>query len=299
MLTRRSVIKLALAGLLSGVATVTYPFWEAMARPRIQPYRLTPNRWTPGLTLKICVIADLHACRPWMEEDRIGRICAQAQALDADMILLLGDFMPGIRRFSEKLPPEAWSRPLGTLTAPLGVHAVLGNHDYWSDAAVQMDPATESIAARALREVGIAVHINQAVRLEKDGHAFWLAGLGDQLALLPWDNTGRSGVMGLDDLPATLRQVTDEAPVILMAHEPDVFLKPNPRISLTLSGHTHGGQMNLFGWRPFAASRGSQRYPAGWFRSQGTDLIVSRGLGCSSVPMRIGSWPEILVIELG
>ena len=299
MLTLRGAIKLGLAGLLSGNATITYPFWEAMARPRVQTYRLTPSRWTPGLSLKICVLADIHACRPWMEEDRIARICEQAQALDADLILLLGDYMPGIRRFAEPLAPQDWARPLGALRAPLGVHAVLGNHDYPSHPAARTNPSLDAVVTRALRDVGVSVYINEAVKLEKNGHSFWLAGLGDQLALVPREEGGRTHLRSLADLPATLSAVSDEAPVILMAHEPDIFLTPDPRVSLTLSGHTHGGQFNLFGWRPFSNSYGSQRYPAGRFRSQGTDLIVSRGLGCSAVPMRIGAWPEILLIELG
>ena len=104
---------------------------------------------------------------------------------------------------------------------------------------------------------------------------------------------------GLDDLEATLGQITDHAPVLLLAHEPDVFTDVPDRVSVTLSGHTHGGQINIFGWRPWAASRGSRRFPAGYFNVGGRELIVSRGLGCSSVPIRFGNWPEILLVELG
>jgi predicted MPP superfamily phosphohydrolase len=86
--------------------------------------------------------------------------------------------------------------------------------------------------------------------------------------------------------------------VILMAHEPDIFPQVTKRVSLTLSGHTHGGQVDVFGWRPVAASLGSRRYPAGHFREYGRDLIVSRGLGCTGLPIRFGAWPEILEIDL-
>ncbi|MDB5997077.1 MAG: ykuE, partial [Pseudomonas sp.] len=91
----------------------------------------------------------------------------------------------------------------------------------------------------------------------------------------------------------------DDAPVLLLAHEPDIFPKVPDRVSLTLCGHTHGGQISIFGWRPWAASRGSRRHPAGYYNVDGHELIVSRGLGCSVVPVRFGNWPEIVLIELG
>lgn len=71
------------------------------------------------------------------------------------------------------------------------------------------------------------------------------------------------------------------------------------RVSLTLSGHTHGGQISLLGWRPWAASLGSRRFPAGHYSVEGRELIVSRGLGCSVIPVRIGNWPEIVMLDLG
>lgn len=299
MLRRRTMLKLMASGFLAGLATVSYPFLEAFARPRIQHYRLTPLRWTPGLRLKVAVIADIHACRPWMDGRRVASICHQAQDLGADLILLLGDYTPGIRRFTEPLPPEEWVQPLASMSAPLGVHAVLGNHDYWSDAAVQRDPAREPEVASLLRAAGVTVHINDAVRLEKNGIPFWLAGLGDQIAYPASARFQRKREAGADDMTVLLSRITDEAPAILMAHEPDVFLSPPKRFALTLSGHTHGGQLNLFGWRPFSASRGSTVFPAGHFRKDQCDLIVSRGLGCSSLPMRIGSWPELLLLDLG
>jgi predicted MPP superfamily phosphohydrolase len=299
LLTRRSLLTLAVGGLAAAVSAAVYPFAEALGRPRVTSYRLTPQRWPTGLSLRICILADFHACRPWMTGERIAGICDQAQALDADLILLLGDYLPGVRLMTDPISTAEWARPLGRLSAPLGVHAVLGNHDYWEDEAVQNNPGTESFVAHALSEVGVSVLINRAIRVEKDGRHIWLAGLGDQLALLPGKRYERAVGAGLDDLDATLSMVTDDAPVLLMAHEPDIFLAPDPRVDLTFSGHTHGGQLNLFGWRPFSASRGSEIYPAGSYRRDGKDLIVSRGLGCSSLPLRIGSPPEILSIELG
>lgn len=104
---------------------------------------------------------------------------------------------------------------------------------------------------------------------------------------------------GIDDLPATLAMVDDDAPVILMAHEPDIFARVPARIALTLSGHTHGGQVRLFGWSPIVPSRYGNRYAYGHVQENGRDLIVSAGLGTSKLPIRLGAPPEIVLIELG
>src|SRR5690606_35892426 len=120
------------------------------------------------------------------------------------------------------------------------------------------------IGRRMLERFGIPVYENDAVRLEKDGHAFWLAGLGDQLAFvkpLRGRRRRRRGLRrGVDDLPRTLAKITDDAPVILLAHEPDIFTRVPERVSLTLSGHTHGGQVRLFGYSPRVPSRYGNRY---------------------------------------
>lgn len=299
MITRRTFLKTMIAGAIGLAGLAAYPFVEVLARPRVTRYALKPSGWTEGLKLRICALADFHACEPWMSLSRIKSICEQANSLDADIILLLGDYAAGTRLVSEYVNSADWSRALASLQAPLGVHAILGNHDYWEDLTFQKDQRTENIAAGALRNVGIGTYVNDAVRLEKDGRAFWIAGLGDQMALLPGSAYGRASLVGIDDLDGTLSQVKDDAPVLLMAHEPDIFPHVPDRVSLTLCGHTHGGQINILGWRPGAASAGSRRYPVGHYREENRDMIVSKGLGCSIVPVRIGAWPEILLIDLG
>ena len=168
----------------------------------------------------------------------------------------------------------------------------------------------------ALENVGIPVYENDAVRLTKDGHAFWLAGLGDQLAFYRRAGRRYKNFKGVDDLPATLAKVTDEAPVILMAHEPDIFPRVPDRVLLTLSGHTHGGQVRFLGYSPVVPSRYGNRYAYGHIVENGghqnsadgvvsaamgpdRHLIVSGGLGCSIMPVRLGVPPEIVIVELG
>src|ERR1700723_1336786 len=86
--------------------------------------------------------------------------------------------------------------------------------------------------------------------------------------------------IGLDDLTATLGKVTDDAPVILLAHEPDIAMRVPARVALQLSGHTHGGQVRLFGWSPVVPSRYGNRLAYGHMRGH-FDLIFSGGPGCS------------------
>jgi hypothetical protein len=182
------------------------------------------------------------------------------------------------------------------LRAPLGVHAILGNHDWWDDKTAQRDGEGPTVARRALEAAGIPVYENDARRLTKDGHPFWLAGLGDQLAYVPARRFRPVRRIGVDDLAATLRKVTDDAPVILLAHEPDVAVRVPARVALQLSGHTHGGQVRLLGWSPVSPSGPKLVY--GHIRMN-CDLVISGGLGCSIMPFRIGVPPEIVLVTLG
>lgn len=300
MFTRRQFFKLLGRGFLSALTLGTYATAiEAMGRPLVRRYALTPPRWTSGLTLKIAVLADFHACEPWMSARRMASICDQTNALEADIILLLGDYASGMNLVRAYVHSSEWSRSLARLKAPLGVHAILGNHDWWEDLDAQRRGGGETFCHRALRDVGIPVYDNDAVRIEKDGHAFWLAGLADQVALRPGERFHRDHFGGLDDLPGTLARITDDAPVILMAHEPDIFPNVPERVSLTLCGHTHGGQVNLFGWTPVVPSRFKSRYAYGHKIEFNRHVIISGGLGCSILPVRFGVWPEILLVELG
>ena len=136
------------------------------------------------------------------------------------------------------------------------------------------------------------------VRLTKAGRPFWVAGLGDQLAYLPARRFWPVRRIGVDDLTATLAKVTDDAPVILLAHEPDVAMRVPSRVALQLSGHTHGGQVRLFGWSPVVPSRYGNRLAYGHTRIN-CDVVISGGLGCSIIPIRLGVPPEIVLVTVG
>ena len=252
----------------------------------VTEYGLTPPGWPRDFPLKIAVIADPHAAEPYMNAARIEEIVAATNALAPDLVVLLGDYEANHRFVTRSVPGETWARLWAECRAPLGVRAILGNHDWWFN--------LPRIRA-ALDAVGIPVMENDAVRLSHRGRPFWLLGLGDQIAHI----RGPGHFEGVDDLPGTLAKVADDAPVILLAHEPDIFVKVPERISLTLAGHTHGGQIRLFGYSPVVPSRYGNRFAYGHIIERERHMIVSGGLGCSFAPVRLGVPPEIVLVRLG
>src|ERR1700742_2365086 len=235
MISRRQFLKVT-GGLGALCAsTAAYGFGEPLLRLRVARYELTPQSWPANFQLRIAVIADLHACDPWMSLERIEAIVERTNALNADVIVMLGDYVAGHRRVTRYIPAGEWAGVLAGLKAPLGVHAILGNHDWWEDKKVQQEGQGPTNARRGLEAAGIPVYENDARRLSKDGRPFWLAGLGDQLAYVPAKRFRPVRRIGVDDLNATLAKITDDAPVILMAHEPDVAKRVPARVSLQLS----------------------------------------------------------------
>jgi uncharacterized protein len=298
MISRRGFLRLVATLGAAGAATASHAFAEPLGLA-VTRYNFTPKRWPSGLKLKIAALADLHASEPFMGVDRIRAIVDQTNALGADVIVLLGDYICRRSIWREPVDPKDWASALAQLRAPLGIHAILGNHEFWDDRAFLEARSGVPFGRRALEDVGIPVYENDVVRLRKGGEPFWLAGLGDQLAYMMIPRRLRQGRrIGVDDLTGTLAKVTDDAPVILLAHEPDIAPRVPERVSLTLSGHTHGGQVRLFGWSPLVPSEFGNRYAYGLVREQ-CDIVISGGLGCSIAPVRIGVPPEIVLVTLG
>ncbi|MCX8954969.1 metallophosphoesterase [Ruegeria sp. NA] len=290
-MNRRRFIKGLLAVTLAGLITSVYGFFiEPALRLRVRKWRVRREDWTAP-PLRIAVLADLHLGEPLVGLDRIKQVVRRTNALAPDMILLLGDFFASHKGVLRPVEMKDLAPVLANLEAKNGVFAVLGNHDWWDDRQAQRRGAGPNQYVDALEQSGITVLSNTAIKLEALG--IWLAGLEDQLAI--WRN-GKP--QGLDDLSGTLAQITDDAPVVMMAHEPDIFPQVPDRVALTLSGHTHGGQIRLFGWSPIVPSKYGNRYAYGHVREGGRDLVVSGGIGCSILPVRFGVTPEITVIEL-
>ena len=290
-ISRRTLIKggLGAAGFAGLVlpGTAAYAASEAAHDLVVTDYRLTPPGWRAGQRLTITVIADLHAGGPNMGVERVAQVVDAANALKSDLVVLLGDFFATHRFVTEHVAPPVWAAELARLKAPLGTYAIYGNHDWWYDIAG---------VRKALERVHIPAMQNEAVLLGEPGRRFWLAGLGDQLA--HYISPGH--FRGVDDLPGTLKRVTTGDPVILLVHEPDIFTEVPAHVSLTLAGHTHGGQIRFPLVPPvWAPSAYGARFAYGHVVERDRHMIVSGGLGCSKVPLRLGMPPEIVRVTLG
>ena len=275
-------------------ATGVYAFdVEPLHRLVVTSYAPTLPGWDPNLRLRVAVLADFHVCEPFMPFDRVAEIVDATNALEPDLILMLGDYPAG-RIAWRRLPLTDFARIVEGLKAPLGTFAILGNHDWWDDHAVQASRRGPPAVKGLLEARGIPVLENQALRLVHGGRPFWVAGLADQQ---PFERTWTS--LNLADIPRTLAAVTDAAPVLLMAHEPDIFMAMPGRVALTLAGHTHGGQVRLFGRSPAIRRVYGHDYSYGHVVQDGRHMIVSGGFGMSRIPVRLGVPPEIVLLELG
>ncbi len=260
---------------------------EPRFRLVVTEWDIETPRWTYDRPLRIVMVADIHACRPWMPPEHIATIVEKANGLGGDVIVLLGDFVSGIgaRLRSSRVLASEWGPLLAALKAPLGVHAILGNHDWWSG---------PEVVKEALAAAGIPLYQNRAVKVD-GATPFWIAGTDSMVAY----RLGHGRFSGADDLPGTLAQITDDMPAVHLAHEPDIFVDVPDRFAVTLSGHTHGGQVRLpFFGRPVIPSGYGERFAYGHVREDGRDLVVSGGLGCSILPIRFGVPPEITVVTL-
>jgi predicted MPP superfamily phosphohydrolase len=223
------------------------------------------------------VLTDLHAGVPHVGLEAIERAVAALNSAAPDVHLLLGDYMDASQVLRRPLAPDAVAGALGALRAPLGTVAVLGNHD-WRASGDRM--------WRALSRAGVDVLEDRAVRLLTPRGAFWVAGLADFRYRVP-------------DVRAALAPIPSGEPAIVLAHDPDLFPHVPERVALTLSGHTHGGQVAIPALRrPLLPSAYGERYARGLIVEHGRHLLVSSGIGTSGLPLRLLAPPEVLVLTL-
>jgi len=223
------------------------------------------------------VIADLHVGSPFNGMAKVDAIVETVRESRPDMVLLAGDYVIQGVLGGRFVPPETIAPVLGRMSAPLGVWAVLGNHDWWLDG-----PRVRG----ALEAAGIPVLEDAARPVRRGECAFWLAGIGDF-----WQ--------ARHDVHAALSAVPQGAPVIAFTHNPDVFPQVPERVTLTIAGHTHGGQVRvpLVG-RPIVPSRYGERYAIGTVVEEGRHLFVTSGVGTSILPVRFLVPPVVSVLTL-
>ena len=271
--------RLAVLTLLA--AAVLNTCWLEPDSLRVTRYSLPLRHCPPALAgLRIAVLADLHAGAPFMDLDKLRQVVATTNATQPDMVLIAGDIFVQFVLGGHRLPPGDVAEVLGQLHAPLGVYAVLGNHDYSEQPRFQPERYQQ-----LLKQNGIVPIDNVAMPLSGANRHFWIAGFGDLHH-------------GHPDVVRTLGDVPEGEPVIALTHEPDLFPDVPSRVNLVVAGHTHGGQVRLpFIGRPVVPSDFGQRYAAGHVVEQ-TDLFVTTGIGTSHLPVRFGVPPEISLLTL-
>jgi predicted MPP superfamily phosphohydrolase len=198
-----------------------------LSLPATRPIR----RLARGRKLSITVISDLHAGGPDMTLAHIRQVVDTANALKSDLVVLLGDYIASYRFVSKRVPNGVWAAELARLTAPLGTWAILGNHDWWHDPCRHPSGARGGAAFRCWKTMRCCSGRGSAV-----------------LACRPRRSAAyRLGYMAAFAASTicrgrSRRSETDD-PVVLLAHEPDIFPRVPARVALTLAGHTHGGQI--------------------------------------------------------
>jgi hypothetical protein len=244
------------------------PEWVVVEQVRLPVENLKPD--LEGF--KIVQLSDIHI-DGYTQIDVIERAIAIVNDLEADLIVLTGDYVQHRAEPIRELAPI-----LNQLKATYGLFAILGNHELWTDAPLIRDNLERTVCP---------VLVNEGVTLQVGAAMLYLAGVDDC-----WS--------GRPDLPAALATLPAGVPAVLLAHEPDFAdsFSRDQRISLQLSGHSHGGQVRLPGYGALILPQYGQKYDQGLYNVNGMWLYTNRGLGLGPVPHRINCPPEVTEITL-
>jgi predicted MPP superfamily phosphohydrolase len=271
--------------LLAVVAGGAILFWWAVLwepnRLILHAFDITVDGWPRERPLRVAALADIHGGAPYIDAAKLRQVVALTNAQKPDLILLLGDYVILGVLGGDFMTPEEVAEGMKGLTAPLGVYAVLGNHDWWYDG---------QRITRAFEKTGVKVLEDTAVPLEHRGkgpNGPWLVGLGDDWTRRP-------------DIPKAFARVPKGAPTIVATHNPDIFPRLPPLKGVVFAGHTHGGQVRLpFMGAPVVPSRYRQKYAAGYVRVGSQHMYVTTGIGTSVLPVRFRVPPEVALVGVG
>ena len=227
--------------------------------------------------LRIALIGDVHTGAPFINDSKLQRIVELTNQQQPDLIVLLGDYMSPNSWHSHRVEPEVTASALKNLKAPLGVYAILGNHDCWYNG---------ERVKRAFEQNGIRILEDEVAEVKWRAGSFYLAGLADL-----WTRP--------QHVNETIAKVPSGSPIIDLTHNPDVFPNLPQSVPLMLAAHTHGGQVNLpLIGTPIVPSRFGPKYTAGHIYENGHHLFVTTGIGTSILPVRFRVTPEIVILTI-
>jgi predicted MPP superfamily phosphohydrolase len=275
--TRRQFLKMTgVLGMTAGAAVAGGVYGFNVEPNQLQIERVTiPLARLPGAFdgMSLVQLSDLHL-GPYVTEEHLARAVEITNALKPDAIVVTGDLVNSSWRYIQPC-----AELLGGLGAPLGVFAVMGNHDYWVG---YLD-----LMLQSLRKNGVTLLRNQAFPLTRGRATLYLVGIDDL-----W--------LRLADLRRALARVPANACKIALMHEPDFAdVAAQAEIDLQLSGHSHGGQVRVPFWGPLVLPKYAEKYPMGLARAGNfTQVYTTRGVGVLPPPIRLNCPPEITHITL-
>lgn len=271
----------------TAIALVETAYWLNIYAWFIEPNTLVVRRvevisdhWR-GPPLTIAAISDTHVGGPHMDAARMGRIVRRINALRPELVVLLGDYADGHAPEAERSPAENQEilggvATFAALNARYGVVAAIGNHDSWYG---------RGAVTTALQDAGVAALWNRHVVIRRSGGAIVVAGIADD-----WT--------GDPDFAAALDGAPVGADTIVIAHNPDNFPEMPNGPALMLAGHSHCGQVTLpFIGRPATVVR-NRAYECHLVEENGRTMYITGGVGTSTLPVRLLTPPEIVLITL-
>lgn len=277
---------LILLSLIATAAMAVHAILHAPASIRVAdvnvPIRDLPTEFE-GYTM--AVLSDIHYSGPIPGRGNAARAAQLVRRVQPDLIVLLGDYAASFKHSKRASGPfyrhalRALAPVFRGMSAPDGIVAVIGNHEYFFNAGAVI---------KWLESLGIRVLVNDRLVLKRDGRHLAIAGMDD-------------ASMGTPDPYAGCADLPHDVPRIVLSHHPDgiLHLAPDARADLMLSGHTHGGQVVL----PFVgalirhAKTCGRHTASGWIPNDRAPLYVSRGIG-AQIPLRFNCPPEVVIVRL-
>jgi len=272
-------IRIALAILLLLILSCgVWGFFIEPSRLVVHQESIQVDNWPKELSgLRIALIADIHTGEPFIDDNKLRKIVELTSQQNPDLIVLLGDYMSPNSWHSHRVEPEVTAAAMKNLHAPLGVYAILGNHDWWYNG---------DKVRRAFEANGLPILENEVAEIKWRDKSFWLVGLADS-----WTRP--------QHVSETIAKVPPGSTVIALTHNPDIFPSLPRSVPLLLAAHTHGGQVNLpLIGTPIVPSRFGRKYTAGHVFEDGHHMFVTTGIGTSILPVRFRVTPEIVILTI-